>query len=102
MYKRTAYEFWNDVRDALNEYFENDNCFWSIETYMTTDDGCQGAAIDIEIDYDDVPEYYDDIFCEVENAVDNCGWSFSADWDGNTYKVVLWDDDDDDDDDDDE
>lgn len=94
MIKSEAREFWSDVEDALYDYFDGDDSFWSIETYMEDDsyDGTEGASIDIEIDYDEVPEYYDDIFDAVEEAVDNCGWEYSADWNDNVYEVTHWED----------
>lgn len=94
MNKRTAKEFWNDVEDALDDYFEDYDCFWDTKTYMTTNpyNDNDGAEIDIKIDYDEVPDDIDDVFCEIEDAVDNCGWEYSADWNGNVYEVVLWDD----------
>ena len=61
--------------------------------YITTDtyNNIQGAEIDIEIDYDEVPEDIDDIFCEIEDAVADCGWEYNSNWNGNVFEVVLWD-----------
>lgn len=92
MKKSEAHEFWNDVIDALNDYFDGDNSFWNTKTYMENDpyDGSEGASIDIKIDYDEVPEEYDDIFEEIKNAVNNCGWNYGSDWNGNVYEVTHW------------
>lgn len=94
MKKSLAREFWSDVKDALYEHFDGDDSFWSTETYMDNDpyDGTEGACIDIEVDYEAVPEEYDDIFGEIENAVSNCGWDYRADWNGNVYEVAIWED----------
>ncbi len=38
---------------------------------------------------DNICPNIDDVFCEVEDAVDDCGWNFGRDWDGNTLMCTI-------------
>lgn len=93
MKRSTSKGFWDNVIDALDFYFKG-NKFYSTETFMTSDpnNGTKGAEIDIKIDYKSVPPHIDDVFSEVEKAVEKCGWKYNADWNGNVLEVVKWDD----------
>ncbi len=89
MDREMAYDFFQDVENALDNAF--DDCFWSIETEVFSDE----ANIYITINYEDVPEYLeDDIFTEIEDALDDLEWEFSADWQDNVYEITISDDDD--------
>lgn len=83
MKKSTAKKFFNDVTNALSSYFEDR--FWSIDTEILHHE----ATIYIKVHYDQVPEYIDDVFIEVENAMNNLHWEYGADWDGNTYFMTI-------------
>ena len=91
MNNSTAQDFYNDVENALNEAF--DDVFWGIDTETYSDE----ANIYISINYDDVPEYLEDVFTEIEDALEDViyDWNCGTDWQDNTFELCITDDDDD-------
>lgn len=86
MKKSEAKEFFYDVRNSLNDYFGDYDCFWETETEILHHE----ATIYITIDYDNVP--HEDVCEGIEDAVDNIGWDYKADWDDcRTYRVTIYD-----------
>lgn len=82
MNRSTANSFFKDVKRALNDSF--DECFWSIQTEVLNHE----ATIYITLDY--YPDYIDDVYCAVEDALDdNVHWDFGYDWSDNTLGVCI-------------